>query len=309
MKKMKMITGILSLFAVTAFARPFSVSEVPADSKWVAYANTANVRDSQLGGFIIDSMDEKDRSKLEGFEAIFNFDLIEDIDSVLLYGPTLEDDGDGVLVLSGNFDEGHLTTLLKMNDTYASRDHGGTVIHNWVDDKNKGKDPEVRTYGAFAVNGDILLGDTEELVAQSLDVLMGRVLGLSGESALNLSSRGDAVFMAAALEVSEGTTLPAKAAMLRQTRNMFLSMREVDGKLLTELEINTDNAEAAFYVDSIVRGMLAMAFLYDEARPGLSELARGVKVNTIDQRVLIESAYPVEQVIDTLKQMEKKKKK
>jgi hypothetical protein len=113
--------------------------------------------------------------------------------------------------------------------------------------------------------------------------------------------------VAAALEVGDEATLPAKAAMLRQTRNMYFSMREADGKLYTELEINTDNAEAAFYVDAILRGMLAMAFLYDEAHPGLSELARGVRVDTLDKRVMTESAYPVEQVIETIKKADNRK--
>jgi len=194
-----------------------------------------------------------------------------------------------------------------MNDTYARVDHDGTVVHNWVDDKDKVKNPDKRTYGAFTATGDILMGDTHKLVAQALDVQAGKAVSLSGDSALNLASRGSASFVAAALEVGDGATLPAKAAMLRQTRNMYISMREQDGKLHTEVEINTDNAEAAFYVDSIVRGMLGMAFLYDEARPGLAELARGVRVNTLDKRVVIETAYPVEKVIEIAKRAHKKK--
>lgn len=301
------IIGAVSFLTLSVVARPFRVSDVPSESKWVAYADTANIRSSQTGKFMLENMDEKDRAKLDGFKAIFKFDLLRDIDSVLLFGPNLEKDGDGVLVFSGRFDETHLTTLLKANDTYASALHAGIVIHNWVDDKDKETNPEKRTYGAFASNGDIVLGDSQALVTKALDVLGGRSACLSGDSALNLSGRGDAVLVAAALEVQDGATLPAKAAMLRQTRNMYFSMREADGELYSNLEINTESTEAAFYMDSIVRGILAMAFLYDEARPGLSEFARGVQVNTLDGRVVIRSAYPVERVTRLLEKAGEKK--
>lgn len=308
MNRKMILTGVVSVLAMAAFARPFSPADVPVDAKWVAYVNAADFRDSQLGQFALDSIDENAQRKLDGFKAIFKFDLVHDIDSFLLFGASVQEDSDGVVLVSGSFDEQHLTTLLQMNETYAKTDHNGTVIHNWVDDKNKEKNPDKRTYGAFTANGDILMGDSQKLVAQALDVQSGKAASLSGDSALNLTSFGNASFVAAALEVSDGATLPAKAAMLRQTRNMHVAMREQDGMLHTEIEINTENPEAAFYVDSIVRGMLGMAFLYDEAHPGLAELARGIHVNTLGKRVVIKTAYPVEKVIEMAKDAHKKYK-
>jgi hypothetical protein len=300
MNKRNTLLGVALVLAASAFARPFSAADVPADSKWVAYANADGIRDSQIGQYIVAGIDEKAQRKLDGFRAIFNFDPLQDVDSFLAFGPTIEEHGSGVLMIAGAFDEKHLTTLLQMNNSYAKTSHNGTDIHNWIDDRMKQKDPAKRIYGAFAFNGDIVLGDNEALVAQSLDVLAGKALCLSGDSALNLAELGNAAFVAAALEVGDGEMLPAKAAMLRQTRSMYFSLDESDGKLLAQLEINTDNTEAAFYVDSIVRGMLGMAFLYDEAHPGLAQLARSVRVNTMDKRVLIESAYPVGLVTETL---------
>ncbi|WP_372806763.1 hypothetical protein [Pontiella sp.] len=309
MNKQNMLLGVVLAMAASAFARPFSAAEIPANSKWVAYANATGIRDSQIGQYIVAEIDEKAQRKLDGIKAIFNFDPLQDVDSILAFGPTIEEHGSGVMMISGTFDEAHLTTLLKMNKTYAQTTHNGTVIHNWVDDKNKQKDPAKRVYGAFASNGDIVMGDNEALVAQAIDVLAGKAPCLSGDSALNLAELDNAAFVAAALEVGDGEMLPAKAALLRQTRSMYFSLQESDGKLLAQLEINTDNSEAAFYVDSIVRGMLGMAFLHDETNPGLARLARGVRVNTIDQRVVIESACPVELVTETLQKSRGKSRK
>jgi hypothetical protein len=295
------------MLTLSAVARPFCASDVPAESKWVAYADTAKIRSSQVGRFMLASMDANDRAKLDGFHAIFKFDLIQDIDSVLLFGPNLKKNGEGVLIISGHFDKTHLVTMLKANDTYASVLHDDTVIHNWVDDKYREKSPDKRTYGAFAPNGDIVMGDSQSLVKKALDVLSGRSAGLSMDSALNLSDRSDAVLVAAALEVQDGARLPSKAAMLRQTRNMYFAMREADGELHTELEINADSAEAAFYMDSVVRGMLSMVFLHDDVRPGLSELARGVQVHTVDEQVMISSINPVEQVTRMLEKAGRQK--
>jgi len=300
MNKRYILSGVAALLATGAVAKPFSASDIPVDTKWVAYADMTKARDTQLGKHFINGIDEKDRRKLDAFKAIFNFDLINDIDSLMIFGPALEEDGDGVLLFSGNFNQEHLVTLLRANETYVSISHGEATIHSWVDDKNKGVTPEIRTYGAFASDGTIVIGDVRNLVSQALDVLEGKAAGLSGESALNLSDRGGAAVLAAALKVSDGESLPAEAAMLRQTRSMFVSVREKEGRLIGEIEINTDNSEAAVHMDSIVRGILAMGFLYEEAYPGLSELVRGVQIETKESRVLIKTSYPVEGVIKTI---------
>jgi len=302
MNKKYTLLGVAALLATGVVAKPFSASDVPADTKWVAYADMTQARDTQIGKHFINGIDEKDRRKLDAFKAIFNFDLINDIDSLMIFGPALEEDGDAVLLFSGNFNKEHLLTLVRANETYASKSHGEATIHSWVDDKNKGVDPEIRTYGAFASDGTIVLGDVLSLVSQALDVLEGKAAGLAGESVLNLSDRGGAVFAAAALKVSDGESLPAEAAMLRQTRSMVFSIRENEGRLMGEIEINTDNSEAVTHMDSVVRGILAMGFLYEEAYPGLSELVRGIQVETTESRVLIKTSYPVERVIKTIEE-------
>ena len=299
MKKITLCAGTLLLTA-GVFARPFSVDQVPADTKWVAHADFAKLRETKMGKAVIRQMDGKKRQKLDAFSVIFNFDLVEDIDSILIFGNSLEQNGQGVLLLSGYFDEEHLETLLMANETYETTEYNGYTIHSWIG-RNKKKDPARRTYGAMSSDGTIIVGEDLKQVSQALDVLEGCRDSLEEKTALNLSGRADAAFFMAALEVPPEATLPANAQILRQARSLFLSLAEVDDNLVIELEVIADSPEAATQMESVVRGLVAMATLQSETNPELAKLVQGLKITKTNTGVSLQMDYPVEKVLEAIK--------
>jgi hypothetical protein len=295
MKKM-FISVLIALTAVAAFAVDFSPNMVAEDAQWVMHANFDKGRSTEFGQFVMSEMKKgKCRAKLEESKALLNMDPSTDIASVTAYGWDMEKES-GAMLIDGRIDEAAIVEFLSQVDGFQTRTVDGYEVMSWT--SMKCGDGTKETFATFTAQGMMVVSDSLEGVAKAADVLAGRQGSIGTASVLNLANQGQSAFMAAAVNVDQAQNIPAKAALIKQSKSMVFSVSETAGSIVMTVKLNAPDTETAMNVDSIARGMLAMMYLQSQENPELAEIAKGVTIVNNGTEVVVGMRIPVATVID-----------
>jgi hypothetical protein len=222
-------------------------------------------------------------------------DPSKDIASVTAYGSSLGEEEDAMLI-DATYDEARLMDFITQAESYKETTMDGYKVHSWT--LTKCGDGTKRTHAIFNDGGLIVCSGTLEGVTAAADVLAGKKPSINPASTINLANQGQAPFMAAALKVDDAQKMPAKAAILKQSKSMVFTVKESADQIIMQMNLKTDNAETALNVDSIARGMLAMMYLQSQENPDLAIIAQGVRITTVGDEVSISITISVNTLID-----------
>ena len=295
MKKI-FVSVMIALTAAAAFAVDFSPNLLAEDAQWVMHANFDKGRSTEFGQFVMSEMKKgKCKAKLEESKALLNMDPSTDIASITAYGWDMLKE-EGALLIDGRIDRTAMVDFLSQVDGFQTRTLDGYQVMSW--NSMKCGDGTKETCATFTAQGMMVVSDSLEGVAKAADVLAGRSGAIGTASPLNLANQGQSAFMAAAVNVDQAENIPAKAALIKQSKSMVFSLSESAGNIVMTVKLNAADAETAMNVDSIARGMLAMMYMQSQENPQLAEIAKGVSIVNNGTEVVVSMRIPVASVID-----------
>jgi hypothetical protein len=202
------------------------------------------------------------QAKLAAFQAIMSFDLRTQLHGLTLYsvGSVPED---GVLLVYADFDPDRLVTLAKAAKDAQHTAHKQNTIYSWVDDK-KGKKGTKRTYAAIAGNR-VVFGQSEQRVAQALDVITGTAGNLaSGNLLPQLGVPGSTSFLQAVARKMDFLPSDPNAQVLRLSKAIRVEAGEAQQQLSLSVTLEANDEEVANNISSILNGLVSLMRLQKE---------------------------------------------
>lgn len=312
MKKSMTVLAVTVLVAAAApvFGGQLLKNQVGAGANWVAHLNFDQLVKSQLGQLIRAELAKEGlEEQLQGFQAIFSFNPIDDIRDVTIYGNG-SDREKAVALFEGKFDKEKLLAVVQMNPQYKEIKHGDLVVHSWVDENKKDPNgPDQRMYGCTYKDNMVVLGAGLEAVKKAVDVLTGSAPStgdrLFKQPALNAQG---AFLQIAANAVNDLADHRNEAAVLEKTDELGAAVGENNGTFYVNLSLRAESNEIAQNVKKLLEGIIAFLTLAGGEQPALTELANKLKLSAVDRTVAISFESSSESVFALLKEAWQKQK-
>ncbi len=285
-----------------AQAGPLVRSDVPAEPSWVLHVDFDQLRNTAIGQFLLAEMNKPEiQAKFAAFETIFNFDPRTALRGLTLYSTGTAPE-DGVLMIYADINASRLETLVKAAKDYQSTPYKQHVIHNWIDEKKKGRDGAApRVYAAIHAGRVVIFGQREARVAQALDVLDRAVPTLGTSAAFaQLGASDSASFMQG---LARKVDLPASdpnAALFRLTRQALLQVAEAQRQLNATLTLDARDEEVAAQMVTVAQGLVALMKLQTD-KPESVKLAEAMTIKQEGASVVGRLNLSVDEVVAMLK--------
>lgn len=292
------VAGGIVLASVAAQALPLQTERVGAGARWVAHVDVDKLKTTQCGRYLLDQLgkDEPNR-KLLAFQAMFNFDPRKDVSSVTLYGTDNRPENTVTLV-KGTFDTQRLETLVRAGDDYEETKHGLHIVHSWIDHKHG----DHRLFASIWGDGTVVLGG-EASIGPALDVLDGRAPKVVATTFPGMTpGRQTAIFIASA-DLSGATNVNPKAVILAQASSGYLALTEIGDQFQADIGLSAKTVEAATQLESVARGLAAMAVLGQEQSPEVAKLAGATTIVRDGLQVAVALRYPAADLVAGFQQM------
>ena len=296
MKKMGKWIGLVGLAAGSAWAGPLDLAQVGGDAPFVAHIDVDSIKNSRIGHFILGEL-SKDKEAVNGLaalDAMFHFDVTEDLKGLTLLGVGNNPD-DAVLMVRAKVDGPHLVTLLKANKSYSSQKGSGQVIHSWIDEK-KSK----RTYGVVLDDGGVLVGANADSIKAQLKVLAGAAPNLATSNKHNLESEGAPMIqLSVDMQALEG--LDAEAEVIQQAQRVTMRVDEKGENMAATVGLVTGSDTDAADLGDVLQGLVSFARLNKDEEPELARLARMLKTSVEGSAVRLQMEIPTKDLLDMVK--------
>lgn len=296
-----LLAGSAMLAGFTAAAGPLQTTDIVSDPAWVLHLDCDGLRQTVVGKYILSEMEKPEsQKKLAAFQAIFNFDLRTALRGFTLYGASNEPE-DGVLIVYADFEAARLTTLAEGGREHKSTMRGNHVIHSWLDEKKPAKDGvQPRTYAAIH-QGRVIFGQRESRVVDALDVLDRIRPNLSASAPYaGLGGGVASPFIVGAARKIELPASDPNAAVLRQSKMLWLSLGEAQGRAQAVVKLEADSEEIARQIESIGKGLLGLMALQTE-KPESVRLAQALAIEQVGAGVVLRLSLPADEVVDMMK--------
>ncbi|MDB6063814.1 MAG: hypothetical protein JWR26_22 [Pedosphaera sp.] len=292
--------GLLCAASLIASAGQIKRADVAADPNWVLHLDIDSLRTSTIGQFILSEMDKPEaKAKLAAMQTIFNFDLRSQLHGMTLYGASQKPE-EGVLMIYADFDANRLLTLAKAGQDYQGSDHNGHTIHSWIDDKKKAKgDANPRIYAAIQ-GPRVVLGQSEDRIAQALDVLDKKSANLaSTKSFPQMGASAPGNFVQAAARKMDIAGSDPNAAIMKLSQMLQFDLGESKEKLQATLSVVAESDEVAGQIASIGQGLMSLLKLQQD-KPEAVKLANALSLKQDGTRVVASLTLPSSDVLEII---------
>jgi hypothetical protein len=295
------VAGVSLLSAFNASAGPLQRTDVVNDPVWVVHVDFDALRQTTVGKYLVSEMEKPEaQKKFAAFQAIFSFDPRKELHGLTLYSTSSLPE-DGMMLVYADFDAARLTTLAEGAKEHKSTTRGNHTIHSWLDEKKPAKDGvKPRTYAAIH-GGRVIFAQKESQVVDALDVLDRLSSNLSANTKYaGLGANTDASFLVGAARKIEVPSSDPNAAVLKQSKMMWLSLGESEGQSRASLIISADTEEIARQIESIGRGLVGLMALQTE-KPESVKLAQALTVQQEGAAVTVKLALPAADIVEMIK--------
>ena len=240
------------LVAPLAFAAPFQPETIPAAAQWYLHGDLTGIRETQTGGFILKELRQEEADKIADVEALFGFNLLDDLTDVTLFGTGKMDEI--AITLSGNFDRAHLEEIIVQADDYESATHGEATIHQWEDNG-------ATQHAAFHGKNTIVITQHKDLLELALDVLAKKKPGLQAD--LKLPAQNPVVVAFANVQKIE-LPLDEGSKIVRKADSILLALNEKNERLSAHMIVETSAENTATRIMHTLEGLVSLGQLADQ---------------------------------------------
>ncbi len=263
---------------------------IPAEAKWLIHIDIAKFSQTELNQII----DNNFGREIRKIEKKADIDFFNDISAVTIIGMN-HDNKEPVMAFSGSMDMNHLIGLLEEEEeTPEEINYGNFIIYNWDDEG----------YGVFAQENLLIISENRSGVETVLDTFSGKEKDFIGtplqrqisDSALN------SFLVASAGNVSDLLDEDDEdfgAVLLKKTKSAVFSISEQNSTVKLHLSLQTDSAETATNMESMVTGLKAFLSMNEKIDPEW-DIIKSLKVTSKDTTVALESQGSIEELLNVL---------
>jgi len=294
-------SGLTLAAAFTALAGPLQRTDVVNDPVWVLHVDCDALRQTVVGKYVLGEMEKPEaQKKFAAFQAIFSFDPRKELHGFTLYSTTSLPE-DGVIIVYADFDAARLTTLAEGAKEHKSTTRGNHTIHSWLDEKKPVKDGvKPRTYAAIH-GGRVIFAQKESQVVDALDVLDRIKANLSASTTYaGLDANSEPSFVVGAARKIEFPASDPNAAVLKQSKMIWLGLGESQGQTRASLKVDADSEDIAKQIESIGRGLIGLMALQTD-KPESVKLAQALAISQEGAGVTVKLTLPAEDVVEMMK--------
>jgi len=302
-KSKVILIAIVLLSSATVFGGALQKIEVSRDANWVVHADFESFNESRIGRLIrAELVSQGNEEKLRSFATVYSFHPIDDVRDVTVYGRGKDKDK-AVALIDGRFEQEKLIAVVRMNAEHKEIPYGDIKLHCWLhEEKKKGEATPQMMYGCILKGRLVVMSSGLEAVKQAVDVLKGSAKNAAGRSfGLEVRTGSGVFFQAMATGVGEIVGKEKKAAVLRQTEELSLTIGENQEKVYCSLGLSARNNEVAQNVNKMLEGMIALATLAGEEQPKLAKLAGHLEPSREGKKVHLRFESDSQSVFDFLK--------
>lgn len=298
--KIALYAGCALAAVLASNAGPLRRADISSDALWVAHLDVDAMRPTAVGQFIQSEMDKPEaQAKLAAFQALFSFDLRTQLHAVSLYGASKAPE-DGLLILYADFDPERLVTLARAAKDAQNSSHGQHTIYSWLDEKMYKHRTTQRVYAAIA-DSRVIFGQSENRVAQALDVVDGSSTSLAASTAFTpLGTPGDTSFLVAGARKLDLPGPDPHAAILKLSQSVRLQVAEAQQQLTANLTLQANDEEVAGHINSIAQGLLALMKLQKD-KPESVKFANALSLKQDGSQVVVSLVLPDSDAVAMMK--------
>ena len=288
---------VLLFMTTLVFGANIQKNRIPADVDWLIHFDMNKFKTTSL--FELLEKNEKDfkfRRKSDDLQRKFKIDIYNDIDCITVFGKGGDEDNTAVFI-SGNIDQKHLRSLLDFADDHEEETYGQFTIHRWDGDEA----------GVFVDDHTILISGSQTTIKDTLDVISGKKQNISSAPIMSYFKdiSGDS-FIAAVIEDISSLMKGSGPRILKQSGRAFFTAWEKAQNINLKLSLDVGSKEVAENMQQVIKGMIAMANLYENETLKELKLQDAIKIFQKDNTIQMELTYPVEDLRS--KALEKKMK-
>lgn len=265
--KPRPLHAILGLLLTGALqATPLNPDHVPDRANWFLHADLDQLRDTSVGGLMMEEVEKKHGKQLRAVKRMFSLNPFSDLHGVTLWGPGEKDQA--AVVIKASFDREHLTDLISAAKDHETSAHHEQTVHSWKDDKEEAK----TQHGAFFGEDLVVISEQKQLVLHTLDVLDGRADAMDTPVATEPAS-----FLLGLASLEDLDIKGDDAELFRKARSLQARFHERNDRLHAELTIEAAAPRDATRFAKVLEGIVALGELGNEKIAGL-ELEHTVTV-------------------------------
>jgi hypothetical protein len=294
---------LLLALALKTHADPLNKQHVSADAKWLIHLDCDNLRQTQVGGYLLNHFVEPHAAELaNGLKLNVSLsNILQHISSLTAYGTEFNKGPEATGVLLINTDEDTQKVLVGVLAAQILAATNGPV---------KEVQSEGRTVYSF--NNQVFISPQKGgpiAVSRSLgqletagDLFSGKGPNLASSKAFaeypNISNSFFFVGVANVVDLPKG--LPVQAKVLQMADGGRVALGEKDDRVFLDLSLRAKTADVTRQIQQVFEGIVALVSLGQPDNPELMDLAKSTKVSSIDQLVTISVQYPTNKLIARL---------
>jgi len=328
MLNLKLSLLIVSVAATSAFGAPLDRRTITPDAKWLVHLDVDQLRQSQLGHFVLDTMMAPHFAEIQKKSTFDLHHIIDDIHGITAYGSDFNPKQ--ISISPGDAPAPGESGVLLVNIGSETEKVVDGLISMQLLAQANGPLQQVQTtpYPIYSFQGQVYVSPHHKgiiVVSKSLEMIKkadGLINGhgaslASGKHLNDPSAVGNPIFTAR----SEGTVSeltannPAAAAMvpnfpqasvLKMTDGGSISVGEIKTNLTASIRLTTKTPDVARQIQQVLEGMIALFALGQSQNPDVVQFVNSAKVKGEDRAVSITVAFPTDKVLAQVQQQMQK---
>jgi len=294
------VACILLAYLTPAWGGALDLQTIPGSANWMLHVDTQAFWASKLGQSILGDMDERDQQKRSAAKELIGFDVIDDLHSFTLYGPS-DDEKMAVTLARGKFDSKKLLAIVALSPEHSISSYREWDVHRWL----SAKDGKVY-YGAFVTPTLIAISQSNDKLRQAIDtVTTSSAQGASFSMVMNAPP--NAFVVAYAKDLDQLTADKESAAILRNSKVLAFVAHEDAARLNATVQLTARSAAAAEQIQKIIEGLLAFSRLQEKDRPEVTPLLESLTLTREAADVKLQFSHDSSALYDLLRQQAKAK--
>ncbi|MBG31288.1 MAG: hypothetical protein CMI31_15025 [Opitutae bacterium] len=304
MKKALMLISIAAItFSGSVSAKPLDLSKVSDDANWLMHVDFDSARNSTIGSFIMDKINDNDEAadRMEEMKEAFGVDM-EGFANLTMFGNGEREKGIAIMV--GGMDVEKLVGFAQLNENLTTTQKGKHEIYSVGEGR--------RSMAFTTMKGNVIVGGPDEdYVSQGIRLAKGKgngraPIGLLNELRRIIPNPG----MIGYVDVEKAAAFhdldERGQEFVEKANSAGMIVGEVDGEIRMAAILKTNDEETARQLEEMANGLMAMAALSKESNRHLGKVLESHSVKRAGNAIILQVGLSIDAIKEGIeKEMDK----